>query len=184
MKKVAILGFGFMGMTHAENILKNSDLDLVAIVDKNPTAVEEKLLSQTGNFATGGIKKEQILMIGHVVRFTPPYQKLKEWIDNGKYGALKFLSMSRFSGVPAWGEWMDRRTSYGSSGGALFDLLIHDIDYVNYILGIPGSIKCDYLPGLLSKHDYISAMWNYFDKDIHVKIEGGNIFHSSFPFQA
>ena len=254
MKKVAILGFGFMGMTHTENILKNCDLELVAIVDKNPTAVEEKLRSQTGNFATEGIdpdqvaqirryssiddclefeeldavhicvhtdlhyemtrkvllhgkhvflekpfclnmqqaeelirlarEKERILMIGHVVRFMPPYQKLKEWIDNGKYGALKFLSMSRFSGVPAWGEWMDRRISYGSSGGALFDLLIHDIDFVNYILGKPGSIKCDYLPGLLSKHDYISAMWNYFDKNIHVKIEGGNIFHSSFPFQA
>jgi predicted dehydrogenase len=254
MKKVAILGFGFMGMTHTENILKNSDLELVAIVDKNPTAVEEKLQSQTGNFATDGINPDQvakirrytniddclefeeldavhicvhtdlhyemtrkvllhgkhvflekpfclnmnqaeelirlsrekglILMIGHVVRFMPPYQKLKEWIDNGTYGPLKFLSLSRFSGVPAWGEWMDRRISFGSSGGALFDLLIHDIDFVNYILGKPGSIRCDYLPGLLSKHDYISAMWIYLDKNIHVKIEGGNIFHASFPFQA
>lgn len=254
MKKVAILGFGFMGMTHAESILKNSELELVAIIDKNPKAVEEKLLSGAGNFATGEIsqqkleqikrysslndclefeeldavhicvhtdlhyemtrkvllhgkhvflekpfclnmqqaeelirlarEKDRILMIGHVVRFMPPYQKLKEYIDKGTFGALKFLSLSRYSGVPAWGEWIDRRTSYGSSGGALFDLLIHDIDYVNYILGLPGSIKCDYLPGLLSKHDYISAMWSYFDKDLKVKIEGGNIFHSGFPFQA
>src|SRR5665647_2174721 len=168
-----------MGMTHAGNILKNSDLELVAIVDKNPTAVEDKLLSASGNFAVGEInqeklekikryasiddclefeeldavficvhtnlhyemtrkvllhgkhvflekpfcldrnqaeslinlakEKERILMVGHVVRFMPPYQKLKEYIDNGKYGALKFLSMSRFSGVPAWGEWMDQR---------------------------------------------------------------------------
>jgi predicted dehydrogenase len=254
MKKVAILGFGFMGMTHAESILKNSELELVAIIDKNPKAVEEKLLSDTGNFATGAIaqeklqkikrysslndcleyeeldavhicvhtdlhyemtrkvllhgkhvflekpfclnmqqaeeliklarEKDRILMIGHVVRFMPPYQKLKEYIDNGTFGALKFLSLTRYSGVPAWGEWIDRRTSFGSSGGALFDLLIHDIDYVNYILGLPGSIKCDYLPGLLSKHDYISAMWSYFDKGLKVKIEGGNIFHSGFPFQA
>ena len=254
MKKVAILGFGFMGMTHAENILKNNDLDLVAIIDKNPNAVADKCLSQTGNLATGsvdierlsGIKsyislddclefeeldavniclhtdlhyemtrkvlmhgkhvflekpfclnmkqaeelirlsreKEKILMVGHVVRFMPPYQKLKMLIDTGKYGKLKFLSMSRFSGVPSWGEWIDRRVSYGSSGGALFDLLIHDIDFVNYILGKPGSIKCNYLPGVLSKHDYITALWSYFDKDINVKIEGGNIFHSNFPFQA
>ncbi|MEI7830248.1 MAG: Gfo/Idh/MocA family oxidoreductase [Prolixibacteraceae bacterium] len=254
MKKVAILGFGFMGMTHAQNILGNSDLVLVAIIDKNPNAVADKCLSQTGNFNTGsfsmekllGIKrytslddclefeeldavhiclhtdlhyemtrkvllhgkhvflekpfclnmkqaeeliklskeKEKILMVGHVVRFMPPYQKLKELIDTGVYGKLKFLSMSRFSGVPSWGEWMDRRVSYGSSGGALFDLLIHDIDFVNHILGKPGSIKCNYLPGLLSKHDYITALWSYFDKDINVKIEGGNIFHSNFPFQA
>jgi len=254
MKRVAILGFGFMGMTHAENILKNNELELVAIVDKNPNAVEEKLHSSTGNFATAEIsqdklshikrynnlddclefedldavlicvhtdlhyemtrkvllhgkhvflekpfclnmqqaeeliklakEKEKVLMVGHVVRFMPPYQKLKEWIDSCKYGKLKFLSLSRYSGVPAWGEWMDRRTSFGSSGGALFDLLIHDIDYVNHVLGLPGSIKCNYLPGLLSKHDYVTALWSYFDKDINVKIEGGNIFHSSFPFQA
>ena len=254
MKKVAILGFGFMGMTHAENILKNSELELVAIVDKNPKAIEEKLIRQTGNFATGAIdqdalsqirsysriddclayeeldavyicvhtdlhfemtrkvllqgkhvflekpfcldlkqaeeliklarEKDKILMVGHVVRFMPPYQKLKEWIKSGEYGKLKFLSLTRYTGVPAWGEWLDRRTSYGSSGGALFDLLIHDIDFVNSILGKPGSIKCNYLPGLLSKHDYITALWSYFDKGIDVKIEGGNIFHSSFPFQA
>jgi predicted dehydrogenase len=220
MKKVAILGFGFMGMTHAENILKNSDLELVAIVDKNPNAVEEKLLSASGNFAVGAIdqdklekvrrytsiddclefeeadavhicvhtdlhyemtrkvllhgkhvflekpfcldmrqadtlirlarEKDKILMVGHVVRFMPPYQKLKAYIDKRTFGELKFLSLSRFTGVPAWGEWKDRRVSFGSSGGALFDLLIHDIDYVNYILGKPGSIKCNYLPGLLS----------------------------------
>ena len=85
---------------------------------------------------------------------------------------------------PSWGEWVERRGSFGSTGGALFDLLIHDIDFVNYILGLPGSIKCDYFPGLLSKHDYISALWSYFDRDLKVKIEGGNIFHASFPFQA
>ena len=254
MKKVVILGFGFMGMTHAESILRNSEVDLVAIVDKNPKAVEEKLLSTTGNFATGTIpqdqltkiqrysslddclefeeldavlicvhtdlhyemtkkvllhgkhvflekpfcldmrqaeelvalarEKERILMIGHVVRFMPPYQKLKEFVDNGQFGPLKFLSLSRYSGVPAWGEWVERRSSFGSTGGALFDLLIHDIDFVNFMLGIPGSIACNYLPGLLSKHDYISALWSYFDKDLRVKIEGGNIFHSNFPFQA
>lgn len=254
MKKVAILGFGFMGMTHAESIFKISDLELVAIVDKNPIAVEEKLFSTTGNFATGVVdqsklanirrynnledcleyeeldavficvhtelhyemarkvllhgkhvflekplclevqkaeelikiarEKEKILMIGHVVRFMPPYRKLKEWVDSEKYGKLKFLSLTRYSGVPAWGEWMEKRVTFGSSGGALFDLLIHDIDFVNFLLGKPGSIQCNYLPGLLSKHDYISAMWRYLDKGVEVKIDGGNIFHANFPFQA
>lgn len=26
-------------------------------------------------------------------------------------------------------------------------------------------------------------MWNYKTKNVHVKIEGGNIFHMNFPFQ-
>lgn len=66
----------------------------------------------------------------------------------------------------------------------MFDLVIHDIDFANYVLGIPTDIKCDYLPGGLSKHDYIDATWSYKNKNVHVKIEGGNIFHINFPFQA
>ena len=34
MKKVAIVGFGFMGVTHALNIPKNGKWELVAIVDR------------------------------------------------------------------------------------------------------------------------------------------------------
>jgi predicted dehydrogenase len=253
MKKVAVVGFGFMGITHALNILKNPDLQLVAIVDKDPETIEKNLLAQGGNISTGNIdtgllenitkysdfeeclqneeldavhicvhtelhyemtkkallqnmhvflekpftldiqqaeelisladQKGKILMVAHVVRFMSPYQKLKQWIDSKEFGELKFLSLSRFSGIPAWGEWK-RQQINGTSGGALFDLVIHDIDFANYVLGIPSDIKSGYLPGGLSKNDYVSAMWSYQDKNVHVKIEGGNIFHSNFPFQA
>jgi glyceraldehyde-3-phosphate dehydrogenase/erythrose-4-phosphate dehydrogenase len=36
MIKIAVVGFGFMGKTHTRNILMNPDLELVAIVDKDP----------------------------------------------------------------------------------------------------------------------------------------------------
>ncbi|MCX6222662.1 MAG: Gfo/Idh/MocA family oxidoreductase [Bacteroidia bacterium] len=253
MKRVAVVGFGFMGMTHTLNILKNADLQLVAIVDKNPETIEKNLLTSIGNFSTGNIdpavlaninkysnieeclqheeldavhicvhtdlhyelakkaimhnkhvflekpfcldikqaeelinlaeKKKKILMVGHVVRFMSPYQKLKQWIDSKEFGELKFLSLSRFSGLPAWGQWKDKQVT-GTSGGALFDLVIHDIDFANYVLGLPSDIKCSFLPGGLSKHDYISAIWGYHNKNVKVKIEGGNTFHSNFPFQA
>jgi predicted dehydrogenase len=253
MKRAAVVGFGFMGMTHSLNILRNKDLKLVAIVDANPTLIEKNLNAKTGNFATGNIdarelagihkysdledclhsedldaviicvhsglhyemtrkallhdkhvflekplcldisqgeelislaeQKKRILMVGHVVRFMPPYQKLKQWIDSKEFGTLKFLSLSRFCGLPGWGQWKERHIK-DASGGALFDLVIHDIDFANYLLGLPLDIKCSYLPGEYSKHDYITAMWSYKDKNVHVKIEGGFIFHSSFPFQA
>lgn len=253
MKRVAVIGFGFMGMTHTMNILKNKDLKLVAIIDANPALIEKNLDAKSGNFPTGNIdardlasihkysnlddcllseeldavnicvhtnlhyemtkkallhdkhvflekpfcldikqaeelislaeQKKKILMVGHVVRFMPSYQKLKQWIDSKEFGKLKFLSLSRFSGLPGWGQWKEKQVT-GTSGGALFDLVIHDIDFANHVLGLPTDIKCNYLPGGLSKHDYISAMWSYKDKNVHVKIEGGNIFHSNFPFQA
>jgi predicted dehydrogenase len=253
MKKIAVVGFGFMGMTHALNILKNKDLELKAIVDPHPELIEEKLNAKGGNFSTGEInaadlaninkysdldeclrseeldavsicvhtklhynlakkallhnlnvflekplclnipegqelitlaeEKGKVLMIGHVVRFMSPYQKLKEWIGSGEFGKHRFLSLSRFTGLPSWGQWNDSAVRE-ASGGALFDLVIHDIDYANYVLGKPDSVRCSYLPGEYSKHDYISAMWNYKNKNINVKIEGGFTFHSTFPFQA
>jgi len=129
--------------------------------------------------------KGLILMVAHVVRFMPPYQKLKEMIDSKKYGRLNFLSLTRFSGVPEWGEWKDKQKDFGSSGGALFDLVIHDIDIALFLTGKrPSEINSSYLPGKLSRHDYINAIWKFTDDDTMVKIEGGNIFHSAFPFQA
>ncbi|MDH5610018.1 MAG: Gfo/Idh/MocA family oxidoreductase, partial [Cyclobacteriaceae bacterium] len=94
----------------------------------------------------------------------------------------KFLSLSRFSGLPAWGQWKEKQEQFGSSGGALFDLLIHDIDYAHYLLGMPDKIESTILPGSLSRHDYVSAFWTY--PETTVKIEGGNTFHTGFPFQA
>jgi predicted dehydrogenase len=253
MKKVAVIGFGFMGVTHTLNILKSKNLELVAIVDKNPAAIE-KGMYPGGNLSTGKIEpaklnkvnrystldaclqaenldavhicvhtdlhyetakkalqhgvhvliekpfcldvrqgeelialakeKNLVLMVAHVVRFMSPYRKLKEWIDQEKYGKLKFLSLSRFSGTPEWGQWREKQNAFGVSGGALFDLVIHDIDFTLHILGNPCEINSYYLPGKLSRHDYINAIWEYPDKDVKVKIEGGNIFYSNFPFQA
>ncbi len=253
MKKIAVAGFGFMGLTHTLNILRSKNLKLVAIVDKDPELIDKTLDKKGGNISTGSIdsaaisainkyssleeclnnedldavnicvptslhydltkkallagkhvflekplcldidqaedlinlaeKNDKIFMTGHVVRFMPPYQKLKNWVDTKEFGNLRFLNLSRFSGRPGWGQWKEKEIA-DNSGGALFDLLIHDIDYASYILGLPDKIDCTCLPGNISKHDYLSAVWSYNDRNIHVSIEGGNPFHSNFPFQA
>jgi predicted dehydrogenase len=112
----------------------------------------------------------------------PPYQKLKELIDLKKFGKLKYLFLSRYSGTPDWGQWKEKQIA-GASGGALMDLLIHDIDFTNYLLGAPDSIQSGSLPGRLSEQDYVNALWTYNEKNIKVRIEGGSIFHSQYPFQ-
>ncbi len=127
-------------------------------------------------------RKQVKLMVAHVVRFMPAYMKLKEWIDSREHGKLQFIALNRFTGLPTWGQWKEKREKFGSSGGALFDLIIHDIDFLNYALGAPNKIESVCYPGELSSQDYISADW-YYDY-IKVRVEGGNIFHSGFPFQA
>ena len=62
--------------------------------------------------------------------------------------------------------------------------MIHDIDFARWICGVPDEISASCLPGKLSNHDYVSALWKYSQSDLYVKIEGGNTFHTAFPFQA
>jgi len=255
MKKVAVIGFGFMGIAHSLNILKCENLELVAIIEKDADSVPDKLKQQIGNLETGNAdtvvlekipvystlesclenekldavhvcvhtdlhypivknalnnglhvlvekpfvldlqkgeelielakEKSLILMVAHVVRFMAPYQKLVETINSNEYGILKFLSLTRFSGLPVWGQWKEKQKDFGISGGALFDLVIHDIDFAAFALGgLPEKIESSVLPGKLSNHDYVNATWKYPSKNLTVKIEGGNIFHTNFPFQA
>ncbi|MDR0573237.1 MAG: Gfo/Idh/MocA family oxidoreductase [Tannerella sp.] len=252
MKKlrVAVIGFGFMGKTHAKRIIESKLMELSAIVDNQAGMLHQV----SGNIDTGGIPEEILarvkkysqlddclqhesldlvfvcvhtlshydaamkslqhglhvfiekpfildvregesllaearkrnlrLSVGHVVRFMPAYAKLYDLYKSGVYGKLNFISMTRFSGAPDWGEWKKRRNEFGSSGGALFDLVIHDIDFLQYMLGIPDTIDSKCIPGVLSNHDYVSAFWRYTDNDINVKVEGGLTFHSRFPFDA
>ena len=86
--------------------------------------------------------------------------------------------------MPLWGEWKAKQKDFGSSGGALFDLIIHDIDYASFLVGEPEAVEYNILPGKLSKHDYLNATWQFASKELTVKIEGGNIFHSNYAFRA
>lgn len=248
--RVAIVGFGFMGKTHAKNIIQSEWMELVAIVDPQAGAISQV----SGNIDTGEIdpdvlrqinqyaslddclaaasldavfvcvhtllhyemalkclrhglhvfiekpfvldvkegealiaeaqKRNLKLAVGHVVRYMPAYMKLQEIYQSGLYGSLKFIALSRFSGMPGWGEWGKRRKEFGSSGGALFDLVIHDIDFLQHLLGMPDTVDSTCIAGDLSEHDYVSAFWQYNDRDVRVKVEGGLLFHSLFPFEA
>lgn len=254
MKKVAVVGFGFMGITHALNIFKSKRLELKAIVEKDPQRVALNLQSNLGNIATGDLpaeairnlpvystlgecldsedvdavhicvhtrlhhevarlaldrgkhvllekpftldvaegrelirlarEKRLVLMVAHVVRFVPAYQQLKAWADAGTFGPLQFLHLSRFTGAPSWGQWKNDPLVRASSGGALFDLQIHDIDFMQSIVGEPERIDGYVLPGDLSAHDYLSARWHMGPRLPNCMIEGGYIFHSPFPFEA
>ena len=77
------------------------------------------------------------LMIAQCIRFWPEYQFLQKTIHNGDFGRLLALNLQRIGGRPVgWGfeNWfMDP----ARSGGTLYDLHIHDVDYVNAVLGAP-----------------------------------------------
>ena len=106
--------------------------------------------------------------VGQAVRFWPEYVKAKELYDSGALGTVKYARASRLSVHPAWSEWYRKPEN---SGGGLFDLHLHDIDYLCYIFG---RVKQVYAVG--RKNDV--GCWNHvassltFENGVQATAEG------------
>lgn len=108
-------------------------------------------------------KKNNVkLMIGQCLRYSARYNKLKEIIDSGKYGKVIRANFHRISCTPIWG-WENWFTDAEKSGGALLDLHVHDVDYINYVFGMPKSVT-SMTTGYKTGLDSVVTMYGYDDK--------------------
>ena len=120
-------------------------------------------------------KCSKTLMIAHVVRFMAPYFYLKNAIDTRKHGKLIKFTAKRVRSIPP--QWIDDPESHG---GAVIDLPIHDIDYVQWVLGLPlGHSSHHYLRD--DRTEFISTNMRY--KGCSVFLEGG-WFNSAVTFNS
>jgi predicted dehydrogenase len=78
-----------------------------------------------------------ILMVGLVLRFWPEYVELQQRLAGGELGRPLAVSTHRLSPPAEWNDWMGDRQQ---SGGTAVDLLIHDFDQMNWLLGRPRSV--------------------------------------------
>jgi UDP-N-acetylglucosamine 3-dehydrogenase len=86
-------------------------------------------------------------MVGHVIRFWPDYVVVKEMLDSGKLGKIKWMSATRMSAPPTW-SWNEWLFDPKLSGGAVLDLHIHDLDLLAWVMGKP---KAVYASGVKTK---------------------------------
>lgn len=139
-----------------EEMIRNESLDMIDICLPGhlhaPYAIQsmqhgmhvltEKPMSRTLHLANKMLeiskKTEKKLMVAQCVRFTPSFLFLKEVYDNKKFGSLLRLDFRRLSAVPKKEWYRDARCS----GGALLDLHLHDLDFINFMLGVPESLRC------------------------------------------
>ena len=246
--KVAIVGFGFMGQTHAGSLLNIPDTEITGVVDLNDPVEQlksikgnndavtitveqaqklpwykswDELVSKAGvpdaaivalptrfhcsavvtalesgchvmvekPFATrvdeckkmiaAAEKAGKLLSVGYVVRCFAEYNALKGALHKADFGKLTFLEMRRFAGIPGWGSWLDPEV-VRHSGGTLFDLLSHDLDFALHMLGTPAEIKATRRGKKDFKGDWLSVELDY--KDFNVLIESAFVPPVSYPF--
>jgi predicted dehydrogenase len=79
-----------------------------------------------------------VFMVAHVLRFAHPYLFAASFLREHCDGRVQECAMTRRAGYPQWSEWLSQKDC---SGGAVLDLLIHDIDQALKLFGEPTAVS-------------------------------------------
>jgi len=231
--RIAVLGAGFMGGTHARAYATLPDVEIATIFAHSPNRAEplaaelgtvwtsdldrvlrdesieavdiclpapghrpmleaalaagkhvllEKPLALTEDDAGAIVSlveaSDRTVMIAHVLRFWPEYVELKRVIDAGALGRPLSGATTRRQPFPAWSSLFKQAEI---TGGAIFDMLIHDYDVLSWILGVPLTVTAHGLRNARSGGlDHAQVLIGY--GDATGIADGGMMMPESFPF--
>lgn len=107
---------------------------------------------------------DRLCMPAMCLRFWPGWDWLIDAVQSETYGAVRSASFRRLGTLPPWssGFYADLE----KSGGALFDLHIHDVDIALKLFGVPQRVQA---AGDLM---HVSALYGYDKGPAHVSAEG------------
>jgi UDP-N-acetylglucosamine 3-dehydrogenase len=188
--------YGCSYYADAELMMREQKLDIVDIC--LPTFLHEKYvlmafayganvlcekpftlsLAEGERMVDAAAKAGKHFMIAQVIRFWPEYERAKELYDAGVLGKVKMIYANRLAQHPNWTTW---HRDVKKSGGGLFDLHVHDVDYLCYLLG---EVEQVYAIGDKDKND----CWNHvmttltFKNGGRAAIEGAFEMNDNFPF--
>ena len=77
-------------------------------------------------------------MVAQVLRFMYPYRYALDFVRERGRGTVTAATLTRSTGFPQWGGWLAQPQQ---SGGAVLDLLCHDLDIALAIFGQPQRVS-------------------------------------------
>ncbi len=132
----------------------------VAALKAGKHVINEKPMSLTvadcSRIAAAAARAKGCYMVAQCIRFWPQYAVAKQIVDSGRLGKLRSIMLERCAPTPRYStnNWLlDGRRS----GGAAFDLHVHDTDYANYLAGVPRYVSAVGVKGESGAFDHISA---------------------------
>ncbi len=93
------------------------------------------------------------------MRFWPGWAMLKQVVKERPYGKVQAARFRRMSPTPGWSQ-----ATYGRGnqlGGALFDLHIHDTDFVQFLFGRPASVFSSGVTRAGDSIDHVVTQYNF-----------------------
>lgn len=124
---------------------------------------------------------DRIFMVAHVLRFWPEYVEMQRRVASGELGQPRSGFASRRQPFPAWSALFARSDL---TGGAVIDMMIHDIDALNWMFGTPTAVTArgernprsngwDQVQLLIDHEGGASAL-----------VDGGMTMPESYPFSS
>lgn len=112
------------------------------------------------------------------IRFWPEWLWVKEAIRTQAYGRVLAARFRRVSEPPRWNPaFLDG----AKSGGALLDLHVHDLDFVQYCFGFPRAVYATGYSLLSGAIDHVTAQYQV-ECGASVSAEGGWAMTEGFGF--
>jgi predicted dehydrogenase len=155
----------------------------VAALKAGKHVICEKPLARTSDQAREIVEAAEsassFFMPAMCMRFWPGWDWLKSTIDTGTYGKVLAARFRRVSGPPAWSKGTYLKGS--ESGGALLDLHIHDVDFIQHCFGRPKAVFAQGTTRISGAIDHVVAQYD-FGNGIPVSAEGSWIMTGSHGF--
>lgn len=180
------------GYADAPDLLADDAVDLVSVCTPTHTHVElalaaiaagkhvliEKPLAvssaEARRVADAARDANVIAMPGMCIRFWPAYAWVRRAIESGEFGPVRSATFHRLGSAP---DWSDFYRDPARSGGALFDLHIHDADFILSCFGRPDEVVS------VGTLEHATTVYRYADGPGMAVAEGGWGHDPGFGFR-
>lgn len=140
------------------------------------TSAEAWQIAEAASLAVG---QGHFLMPAMCIRFWPAYAWLKQAVVSGDFGRVLDARFRRVAQAPGWGHGHFLNGS--ESGGALYDLHIHDVDFAHYCFGRPNRVTASGYPKVSGAIDHVVSLFHYTGGPV-VSLEGSWGMTEGFGF--
>jgi predicted dehydrogenase len=113
-------------------------------------------------------KNNKKLLVAQCIRFWPEYAALKNYVESGDLGKPVSMMFRRVSASPFWAGPKSWFADPKKSGGCVFDLHVHDVDFLNYLFGKPESVFSQGFNGQSGGNEAVITQYNYKDGPLAV----------------
>lgn len=144
------------------------------VLSEKPMARDSKTAKQ---YVAAAKKAKTIAMVALCMRFWPGWDWLKDAVRDGRYGKVRSAIFRRLCVIPQTPLYFDP----DACGGAILDLHIHDVDFIQYLFGMPRSVFARGYSHYTGGIDHVVAHYEYDDVPL-VVAEGGWSMSKTFPF--